>query len=1021
MKKVFLEILQMGLVSGYVILIVLLVRRLLRRFPKRYSYILWSVVLFRLVCPVGTESPVSLVPSVLVAGAASDEGLPEGDVGRRAGIREAYRAGLDALTMSVRAEAPADVRAGDGMYAWNGKNEVKGNETGGQEGVPAEGSTGNPEANPYIQGGEAEVKRDMGAESVAGSSAGREGAADGTMRADVQEGALRLEMDGEAERSQKPASRGDTRQKLLSAACAVWITGIAVFWFVWVRSMRRFRKKLVGAVRVEEGVYESDRINASFVDGVLHPVIYLAPGLAGAAREYVLCHERVHVRRKDPLIKAAALFLVSIYWFHPLVWLAFRRMCEDMEMSCDERVVELLGVEIKKEYSCTLLQMAAKSEKIGLIAAFGGNEVKSRVKNILSYRKPRAWLSVVLLLLVAAVGIGLSLNPGKAKETLGDGAEGSSGAPGDAGEPGNEPDGNAGDGDGEEEIGRGDNAGKTEAGSGDNEADSNRGGEDSGDGEGGNNNGTDEAGEGNENKRDENNFQGEIERQLQLILAQRDIWELTEEYEKPYGRYMIADLNMNGRLEIIAASCQGTGIYTVSNVYEVSEAMDTLVHYERILPEEYYSEVDIIVASAPVYYDKTQGLFQYIFDDITKDGVAHYYERRCAWSLQDGQIAEMELASCTQEYADITEYTESAPQTTYVAGEVPGISVANQDEYAAVADVVFAGWQKGNVYFAWVEGVDESIYEDAAEIEEAWYQRLLESYEGFFIAWGSEDSTEEEENPESTRMDFLNEWKKKAGEKGFSVTEAVDWYANLVREGFTVQTGDVLSDICVGDFDGNGVWDCFFAAGKLDAEGGNLYTTIYGCMNGKGLYRRELPEQYVVGLSVVADDINHDGLTELVWMANTGGCGGAGSFAKGLLQYRDGALWEMQMPADNDSYIEGECGYNVLLYTTPQEGQYRAVLAEDGTEVLFQTSGIGVEGYLDELPPDWRKGEEPFGSNCRGYVAVSIIEKEGRKYLLAKEYLSAGSPAAGVGMACFVFDWDEKGEPYVAEFYVEPF
>ncbi len=65
----FLTILRMGLVSGYVILVVLLVRLLLRRFPKRYSYLLWSVVFFRLACPFGTEGPISLIPAGLLEGA----------------------------------------------------------------------------------------------------------------------------------------------------------------------------------------------------------------------------------------------------------------------------------------------------------------------------------------------------------------------------------------------------------------------------------------------------------------------------------------------------------------------------------------------------------------------------------------------------------------------------------------------------------------------------------------------------------------------------------------------------------------------------------------------------------------------------------------------------------------------------------------------------------------------------------------------------------------------------------------
>ncbi len=60
MEGTFLKVLNMSITAGYVILAVVLIRLLLRRAPKKYSYLLWSVVLFRLVCPVSFASVVSL-------------------------------------------------------------------------------------------------------------------------------------------------------------------------------------------------------------------------------------------------------------------------------------------------------------------------------------------------------------------------------------------------------------------------------------------------------------------------------------------------------------------------------------------------------------------------------------------------------------------------------------------------------------------------------------------------------------------------------------------------------------------------------------------------------------------------------------------------------------------------------------------------------------------------------------------------------------------------------------------------
>jgi|GEM_PF-5700295 len=389
MREVFLTIVRMGLVSSYVVLVVLFVRHLLRRFPKRYSYLLWSVVFFRLVCPIGIEGSFSLVPDILFVDAEAD--IESGKV-----LAAFYRAAGEAYPVRTSTDA-------------NGTGDT--------------GKSADAEPTTPVNDGRAKVEKseeagNPGSASIPYHSILKSADTGETLRSrkeNLPSGQINIPKNSVSETIKDTPKQTKSPHGifLLPVLCVIWIVGVLVFWLIWAHSIRRFRKKLIGAVRLEKGVYESSSVTASFVDGVFHPVIYLAPGLSGAAREYVLCHERVHIKRKDPQIKAAALFLVSIYWFHPLIWLAFKKMCEDMEMSCDERVVELLGAEIKKEYSSTLLKMAQGTDKASLLAAFGGNEVKSRVKNILSYRRPKTWIAIVLLVVVAAVGIGLGVNPGK--------------------------------------------------------------------------------------------------------------------------------------------------------------------------------------------------------------------------------------------------------------------------------------------------------------------------------------------------------------------------------------------------------------------------------------------------------------------------------------------------------------------------------------------------------------------------------------------------------------------------------
>lgn len=60
MEALFLKIINMSITGSYVILAVLFIRLLLKRTPKKYSYLLWSVVLFRLICPVSFSSAFSI-------------------------------------------------------------------------------------------------------------------------------------------------------------------------------------------------------------------------------------------------------------------------------------------------------------------------------------------------------------------------------------------------------------------------------------------------------------------------------------------------------------------------------------------------------------------------------------------------------------------------------------------------------------------------------------------------------------------------------------------------------------------------------------------------------------------------------------------------------------------------------------------------------------------------------------------------------------------------------------------------
>lgn len=192
----------------------------------------------------------------------------------------------------------------------------------------------------------------------------------------------------------------------------IWITGLLVLLIYSVFATLRLSKKLKSATHLYDNIYKIDTIGMPFVFGLINPKIYLPNNLSETEKPYIIRHEQTHIKRKDHIIKFAAFLIASVHWFNPLVWLAFYLMSEDMELSCDELVIKEMGNEIKGDYSDSLLTLSAGKKIIGgSPIAFGENNTKGRIKNILNYKKPKFWVVSAAIIVVLALAIGLLSNP----------------------------------------------------------------------------------------------------------------------------------------------------------------------------------------------------------------------------------------------------------------------------------------------------------------------------------------------------------------------------------------------------------------------------------------------------------------------------------------------------------------------------------------------------------------------------------------------------------------------------------
>lgn len=317
MTKIFLNLANLSITAGYLILSVLILRLILRRLPKNLLLWLWGLVGLRLILPFSLESALSLIPRAR--------------------------------------PIPMDI-----AYS----------------------------PSPAIDSGVAVIDRAVNpvmAESLT------------------------------------PAAWASVNpmQIVLTIASIIWLAGVAAMLLYAAFSYCRLSRKCAVSLPLGDNRYLCDGIQTPFILGIVRPKIYLPSGMAQENQTYVLRHETAHLRHHDHWWKPLGFLLLSIYWFHPLVWIAYILFCRDLEMACDERAVAGMGEGERKAYSYALLSCAAPRHTIAMCpVAFGENSVKSRIKNVLRFKKAGFWAIAGVLVISAAVAVCFLTNPKEEGEPL---------------------------------------------------------------------------------------------------------------------------------------------------------------------------------------------------------------------------------------------------------------------------------------------------------------------------------------------------------------------------------------------------------------------------------------------------------------------------------------------------------------------------------------------------------------------------------------------------------------------------
>ena len=185
----------------------------------------------------------------------------------------------------------------------------------------------------------------------------------------------------------------------------VWLIGLGVMLLYAFVSYLRLRRRVSVSLPIQDNIYLCDAISSPFILGVVKPRIYLPSGLDEVQRQNVLSHERAHLTRRDHWWKPLGFALLAVYWFNPMLWLAYALLCRDIELACDEQVIRTMDESAVKTYSTVLLACSMpRKAVITCPLAFGEVGVKERVKNALHYKKPAFWVvaaSVAVCVVVA--------------------------------------------------------------------------------------------------------------------------------------------------------------------------------------------------------------------------------------------------------------------------------------------------------------------------------------------------------------------------------------------------------------------------------------------------------------------------------------------------------------------------------------------------------------------------------------------------------------------------------------------
>jgi len=222
---------------------------------------------------------------------------------------------------------------------------------------------------------------------------------------------------------------------LQTITAGIWTAGMLVFAIVTMRTWLKIKELKTSSQRVTNQevlelfeqckgqlgidknlvILESPLVKSPMMAGLFKPYFVFPAGfsdwLSLVEIKYIFLHELSHLKSKDNITNYAVVAFQMIYWFNPLVWIAFGKMRLDREIACDIAVLQLLDDRCHIEYGHTIINFADRASRptnysLASQLVSPASQLKKRIETIAGFRpesKGLKFKSITVVLLAVAL------------------------------------------------------------------------------------------------------------------------------------------------------------------------------------------------------------------------------------------------------------------------------------------------------------------------------------------------------------------------------------------------------------------------------------------------------------------------------------------------------------------------------------------------------------------------------------------------------------------------------------------